>query len=346
MNKSLMEENPICTGTGLVALDVIFSDKEKQPNFLAGGSCGNVLTILSYMGWSSYPIVRLGDDAEGKRIIEDIKKWKVKTKFIEKESGTDSPRIIERIFGGEKPKHRFYTKCEHGKWLPSRKTFLLKSLEHIQNKIPKSNVFYFDRATPSAYEIAVHLKNQGTIIVFEPPKFLQDDKTFLKCLKIANVVKHCYEQANDTEQSGINISLEIQTKGEEGLQYKAKFLKQRNWKKLSAIPTDNLIDAAGSGDWLTAGLIDMLRTHKSLEQVTEEKLEDALNFGQTLASLNCSFVGARGMMYYLTKDELFKIATKKLKNKGKMIELTINQTKKPKLTSKLSSECKICLCTT
>ncbi len=346
MNKSLMEENPICIGTGLVALDIIFSDKEKQPNFLAGGSCGNILTILSYMGWDSYPIVRLGEDIEGKRIIEDMKKWKVKTKFIEKESGTDSPRIIERIFGGENPKHRFYTKCEHGKWLPSRKTFLLKSLKHIQNKIPKSNVFYFDRATPSAYEIASHLKKQNTIIMFEPPKFLQDDKTFLKCLKIADVVKHCYEQANDTEKAKIDIPLEIQTKGEEGLQYKEKFLRHKTWKKLPAIPADNLIDAAGSGDWLTAGLIHMLRSHKFLEQVTEEKLENALNFGQTLASLNCNFIGARGMMYYLTKEELFKIASKKLKNKEKMIEFTINPTKKPKLTSKLSSECKICLCST
>ena len=338
--------NFVCTGSGLVALDVIYKQDDEQPNFLAGGSCGNVLIILSYMGWDSYPIVRLGEDIEGERIIEDMKKWKVKTKFIEKELGTNSPRIIERIFGGEKPKHRFYTKCEHGKWLPSRKTFLLKSLENIQNKIPKSNVFYFDRATPSAYEMAVYLKKQNTIIVFEPPKFLHDDKTFLKCLKIANVVKHCYEQTNDTEQTGINIPLEIQTKSEEGLQYRAKFLKQQSWKKLSAITTNNLIDAAGSGDWLTAGLIHMLRNHKSFEQVTEENLKDAFNFGQTLASLNCNFVGARGMMYYLTKKELFKIATKKIKNKEKMIELTINQTKKSKLTSKLASECKICLCTT
>jgi len=343
MNRGMNKDNPICVGTGLVALDVIYAH-EKKPQFLAGGSCGNVLTILSYLGWNSYPVSRLGQDPEGNRIIEDMKKWGVKTKFIEQESGTNSPRIIERIFTGKNPRHRFYLKCDHGKWLPQRKSFLLKSFEHIQNKIPKSNVFYFDRASPSAYEIAIHLKKQGTIIVFEPPKFLQDDKVFLKCLKISNIVKHCYNQANDTEQSEINIPLEIQTKGEEGLQYKAKFLRHKTWKKLSAIPTNNLIDAAGSGDWLTAGLIHTLRNHKSLEHVTEEKLEHALNFGQTLASLNCNFVGARGMMYDLTKEEVFKIATKNLKNKEKPIELTISHTRKSKLTSKLSSECKICLC--
>ena len=336
--------NFVCVGSGLIALDVIYKENSEQPKFLAGGSCGNVLTILSYMGWNSYPIARLGNDVEGKRIIEDMKKWKVKTKFIEKETGTDSPRIIEKIFGGENPKHRFYMKCEHGNWLPRRKPFLLKSFENIQNKIPKSNVFYFDRATPSAYEIASHLKDQGAIIIFEPPKFLHDDKTFLKCIEISNVVKHCYEQAEATKKLGINIPLEIQTMGENGLQYKAKFLRHRKEKKLSAIPTNNLVDAAGSGDWLTAGLIHMLRNHRSLDSLTEEKLEYALDFGQTLASLNCNYEGARGMMYHLSKEKLFKIATKKMKNRNKPVELTLEHSKKNKLTSKLALECKVCLC--
>ena len=64
-------EIPICIGTGLIALDVIYTT-DKKPNFLAGGSCGNVLTILSYLGWKSLPIARLGNDAEGKRIVEDL----------------------------------------------------------------------------------------------------------------------------------------------------------------------------------------------------------------------------------------------------------------------------------
>jgi len=185
-------KNPTCVGSGLIALDVIFSEKSKQPNFLAGGSCGNVLTILSHMGWDSFPVARLGKDVEGERIIEDMEKWKVKTKFIEQETNSNSPRIIERIFSGKNPKHRFYTKCEHKKWLPNRKPFLLKTLATIQDKIPKSNVFYFDRASPSALELAQNLKKQGSIIFFEPPKFLPDDKNFMKCLRIADIVKHCY----------------------------------------------------------------------------------------------------------------------------------------------------------
>ena len=64
--------------------------------------------------------------------------------------------------------HRFYLKYDHGNWLPRRRPFLLKTLETIQDKIPASNVFYFDRASPSALELARNLKKQGSIIFLDP----------------------------------------------------------------------------------------------------------------------------------------------------------------------------------
>ena len=131
-----MQKTPTCVGTGFIALDIIYADKQ-APNFLAGGSCGNVLTILSYMGWNAYPIARLGNDVEGRRIIQDMKRWNVRTKFIEVEAGSNSPRVIERIFAGKNPRHRFYMKCEHGNWLPSRKPFLLKSFNRNSRKDSK-----------------------------------------------------------------------------------------------------------------------------------------------------------------------------------------------------------------
>ncbi len=338
-----MKNKPVCLGSGLVALDVIYKDAKTRPNFLAGGSCGNVLTILSFLGWDSYPIARLGSDNEGKRVIEDMMKWKVKTKFIEQDSRIHSPRIIERIFEGKKPKHRFYLKCDHGNWLPHRKTFLLKSLETIQNNFPQSNVFYFDRASPSALEIAKIMKKQNAIIFFEPPKFLHDD-VFLKCLQMADVVKHCYDQSEDTKNSGIDIPLEIQTMGEEGLRYKAKFLGHKTWKEMNAYPVHNLVDEAGSGDWLTAGLIHVLCQHKSKYAPSEKKLEFALQFGQAMAALNCKYIGARGIMYNLSKSKLFSLVEKTIKNNTTPIEITNTPYKSMKMESRFASKCKVCLC--
>lgn len=338
MNKA--SNTPVCLGTGLIALDVIYS-KKKNPNFLAGGSCGNVLTILSYLGWKSFPIARLGNDVEGNRIIEDMKNWGVNDKFIEQEDGIKSPRIIEKLLNGKKATHRFYLKCIHGNWLPHRKPYLLKSLGAIQDKIPSSNVFYFDRASPSALELATNLKKEGVIIFFEPPKFLQDEN-FLDCLKIADIVKHCYDQSEETERSGIKIPLEIQTMGEKGLRYRTQ-LNQKSWNRIEAFPVYNLVDTAGSGDWLTAGLIHVLFHTKSKYFPSQKKLEFALKFGEALAALNCNFIGARGIMYNLPKSQLLSLVNKIMKNQQKPI--AIKNTRDIKTSSRFASKCKVCLCT-
>ena len=334
-------KKPVCTGAGLVALDVIFNGDLGNPKFLAGGSCCNVLTILSYLGWNSVPIARLGNDTEGDRIIEDMKKWNVITKFVEKDLKISTPRIIEKVYSGKNPRHTFSLKCSHGKWLPDRRSYLLESLKQIENKIPPSNVYYFDRATPSSLLLARQQKENGALVVFEPPR-LFDDKNFKKCMEIADIVKHCYDLKSNGNSLNLRIPLEIQTMGEKGLRYRANVLGQTKWSELPALPVDKLVDAAGSGDWLTAGLIHMLRNHKLLEQVTEKKLEYALNFGQTLASLNCNYIGARGIMYNMSKSKLFSLAEKILKNREK--PFSINLPVKNLKVTPTAKKCKICLC--
>ena len=338
----LTPAQPVCLGSGLVALDAIYNNENGNPQFFAGGSCCNVLTVLSYLGWSSFPMARLGKDPEGDRIIEDMKRWRVKTKFVEQDPKIPSPRIIERVFDGRRPHHRFYLKCAHGSWLPRRRPFLLKSLESIQDKMPKSDVFYFDRASPSALKTAKILKKQGAVIVFEPPRLLHGD-VFARCLKIADIVKHCYRQSHKDTQPDVKIPLEIQTKGADGLRYRAEFLGYEDWKEMEAFPVLNLVDAAGSGDWLTAGLIHALEKSGTKHTPTIKKLESSLKFGQALASLNCSFTGARGMMYSLKRSHLLSLARKTIAD-NKSPAAVIPANLEAGLTTSLSSKCKVCLC--
>ncbi len=45
------QQNPKIIGTGLIALDVIVNaEHNREPFFQAGGTCGNVLSILSFLG--------------------------------------------------------------------------------------------------------------------------------------------------------------------------------------------------------------------------------------------------------------------------------------------------------
>ena len=333
---------PVCLGSGLVTLDVIYDGKYKDPQFFAGGSCCNVLTILAYLGWTSYPMARLGKDPEGDRIINDIKRWKVKTEFVERDYAISTSKIIEHILNDcGTPHHKFYFKCKHGIWLPRRRPFLLKSLQSIQDMLPQSNVFYFDRADPSALKTAKMLKVQGTVIMFEPPRILQTN-IFLQCLQVADIVKYNHIPSHESKYSQVNIPLEIHTKGEEGLLYRARFLGHDDWVEMKAIPISKVIDAAGSGDWLTAGLIHSLCHGGSRLASSKLELQRSLLFGQALASLNCSFVGARGMMYSVKSSDIFSLADKLIR--GIKPSRRINYIK-PKLKAYAeSSACRVCLC--
>lgn len=54
--------NNIAVGAGLISLDVLIWDGKLIPvGYYVGGTCGNVMMILSRMGWESYPIARLDE---------------------------------------------------------------------------------------------------------------------------------------------------------------------------------------------------------------------------------------------------------------------------------------------
>ena len=334
-------KKPTCLGSGLVALDVIFRAGSDEPEFLAGGSCCNVLTILSYLGWRSFPIARLGCDVEGDRIVEDMRMWGVQNLFIDRDSRTDSPRIIQRTYAGERPRHRFSLRCTHGRWLPHQKPFRLDSLKRIEGEIPPANVFYFDRATPSSLQIARHQKQLGALVVFEPPKIL-DDKNFRECLEISDIFKHCYDsELNDFLHA--SPLLEIQTRGESGLRYRTRMLSQSDWTSLPAFDVGGLVDAAGSGDWLTAGLIHALRHNNTWRDSTEEDLQGALDFGQCLAALNCLYSGARGLMYHIPSTRLDILVSKIMSGHTAKQALDGIQSR-TRHRNGLSPKCRICLC--
>ena len=73
---------PVVIGTGLVALDVVIPNGlAVDPQLCAGGTCGNVLTALAFLGWQSYPIARLGADGAAKRIATDLRQWGVQSRL-------------------------------------------------------------------------------------------------------------------------------------------------------------------------------------------------------------------------------------------------------------------------
>lgn len=344
-----MEPKPKVIGTGLVALDVIINgDIKYNPQLRTGGSCGNVLTILSYLGWKSYPIARLGEDEAARMIIDDMQEWEVETSLITQNNSGSTPIIVEKIKkkrNGE-PIHRFFWKCPCcGSFLPRYQPVLAEDTPAIIKKMPNASIFYFDRVSRSSIELAKESKKRGSLVFFEPCG-IKDKKQFLECLELSDIVKYSHENGihAQTILKKVDISLEIKTLGSEGLRFCFGKSDSRRVKRghMKAYPVHGLKDTAGAGDWCSAGIIHLLGRGgaKSFETIDESAINDALRFGQALAAISCQFEGPRGIMYSISKT-VFQALVRDISNKGKTLE-PIEEKRHEKSTSKMVYYCPEC----
>lgn len=300
-------------GTGLIALDLVISANPDIPvRSWAGGTCGNVLSILSYLGWDAYPIARLNGDSASKCIRADMKRWGVHLDFVGCGPTTDTPIIIQQVLRARdgSPKHRFSWSCPHcGSWLPSFKPVTTKAVERVVASLSNASVFFMDRLSPAALLLAQQASENGAVVVFEPSARC-DEKLLRKAVEIAHIVKysnHRFARISGAMERGSATLVEVQTLGENGLRYRHRFASNASgWKRLDAVAAPQLTDTCGSGDWCTAGLVSMVAIggQEGLIRAGASGLASALRYGQTLAAWNCGFEGARGGMYMVERRQL------------------------------------------
>ena len=308
---SINNFDAVAIGSGLITLDIIINDtNNKYLTICVGGSCGNVLSILSYFKWSSYPVAYMGKDIASNFIIRDLSYWKVNTNLMYFDDNISTPIIIEKVYNNNDITHKFEFKCPYcGSDLPRNRFIPKRYLPEIIKKMPSSDIFYFDRISKTIIEIAEIQKKYGALVFFEPYKITKE-RLFKKCLKIAHIVKYSGEQIKQIPYD-IKIPLEIKTLGELGLKYKINTdeNKEDEWIKLKAYNHNDIIDSAGAGDWCTAGIIHAIGQNGSegLLNASEAQIKNAIKFGQYLASINCKYLGARGMMYNIKTSDIKKI---------------------------------------
>lgn len=312
---SAQAHRPQVFGTGLIALDLVISaDPETPIRAWAGGTCGNVLSILAALGWDAYPIARMNGDAASMRIRADMKKWGVQLKFASCKPTTNTPIIIQHILRARdgSPKHRFSWACPHcGNWLPSFKPVTTNAVEGIGPHMRQAKAFFMDRLSRSALVLAKQAADFGAVVVFEPSA--KSDETLLsEALEIAHIIKYSddrFGRVPGAMERGRATLVEVQTFGANGLRYRHRLDRTASaWKQMAAVKAVRLADTSGSGDWCTAGLISMTARGglEGLIKAGEDGLVQALRFGQKLASWNVGFEGARGGMYALERPRLEK----------------------------------------
>lgn len=301
-----LQPRPVIFGTGLVALDLVISATPGTPiRAWAGGTCGNVLTILSYLGWDAYPIARLNDAPAAQRLKSDLRRWGVHLDYAGCEPATDAPIIVQEIRrtkNGE-PTHRFRWVWPHcGHWLPGYRSVTLKATAHVQEHVNRSTVFFLDRLSPAALKLAETAADMGALVFFEPST-RTEPRLLAAALALAHVIKYAdqrIELPRSTRPSA-SVMLEIKTMGTRGLMYRSWLpqVKNRGWQHVPSVPAPALADACGAGDWCTAGIISKIGLHgaNGFSTVTAPALRACLRYGQALAAWNCGFEGARGGMY-------------------------------------------------
>ena len=127
---------------------------------------------------------------------------------------------------------------------------------------------------------------------------------------LAHVVKYSYERMEEIDLAGAACSLRSKMLGAQGLRLAAiSPATTEGWQQLAGFDIPYIADAAGAGDWCTAGAIHVLGQTglRGFQQADESQIREALRFGQALAAWNCGFTGARGGMYEEDKPTMRRI---------------------------------------
>ncbi len=303
-----LDSSPTVVGSGLIALDILVSPiSTSYAQRWAGGSCANVLAILSYLGWESHPVGRLGKDWSAKEIKRDLAKWGVRLNFVQSDVASSTPIVLERLAqdGSRGPHHSFDWRCPRCmSWFPRYKPIKLSMIEPVLASVEKAQVFYFDKLAPAVIKLATTYRDAGALVIFEPNS-VSNTRLFKQAVSLCHILKYSNERMGN--KSGILSNgsplLQIETLGQEGLRFQ---FRDEQWQYLDAFILETFEDESGAGDWVTAGLLHVLgrEGEANLESRKLKEVEDALQFGQCLAAINCQYSGARGAMYALPRNEI------------------------------------------
>jgi fructokinase len=301
----------------LIALDVILgADADQPPMLAAGGTCGNVLAILSFLGWDAFPVGRLNGDAASDIVRADLQRWGVSMEFAAQSPHAQTPIIIQRNRRTRdgKPRHRYILACpECGAWFPPYRAVTTEAarevIDAVEGVAPSGflpQVFFFDRVSRGAIMLAEAFAERGALVMFEPVG-IGDPKLFREAIGLAHVLKYSHERlpylASERSKARGPL-LEIETLGSDGLRYRSTLLSSRSWRSLGCVKAPSTVDTSGAGDWCTAGILAKLAPAgvQGLESANDSVILGALRFGQSAAAIACAFEGARGVMYALTRS--------------------------------------------
>ena len=326
-----------CMGTGNYSFDII--TQQEYPNGFVvgkrnkseeriltmeiGNTCGNVMTMLPYLGVKTFPVAKLDMSPQGYQMKRDMKAYGADVRFVSNtlSGATTILRCVHKLDKDGHPTMGHKGSTAGRPWngpsaRPARK-YLSSQNGEVDAMVDSldftPDVFFFDIVQAGHRLLAERLREKGTLVYFEGDSNwsrIQDEKqrqaayrAFLRCVEASDIVKMSGELVKDLSFADVYPDkLFIQTLSAEGLRFK---LGKGEWIKLDPIVNPDYKDYEGAGDWTSTTLIAALcsRNMMKVKDMTEEAVKEVLMMAQTMASYSVGFVGSKGLIH---ADENFK----------------------------------------
>ena len=277
-------------GTGFTVLDRVYADGDLADEAL-GGSCGNVLVSLAMLHRHVAPILALGDDDAGGRLIDEFVQAGATIQYITQSAHLRSPVLAQEL-NTALGQHDFSFVCPKTRQeLPRYQPIGEAELALAQSMLAHCTVFYADRLSDSILQAMRTAGTAGAVIFFEPSDFEEGD-LFEEALQLATILKYSEDRLGDRLAHRLTDCVSIVTYGAAGLVVRDGG--ETIW--CEAIDAPRVLDTCGSGDMVSVGVIDwMLANGFGTTCLKAADLLEGIVAGQRLAAENCAYAGARGL---------------------------------------------------
>ncbi len=277
-------------GTGFTVLDRIYADGDLADEAL-GGSCGNVLVSLAMLHRHVAPVLALGDDDAGERLVQEFTQAGAIIGYISRHIGLRSPILAQELDTGSGT-HDFSFVCpDTREAMPRYQPISEEELASALPVLTNCRVFYADRVSSGIVGAMRAAKDAGANIFFEPSD-VEEGGLFEEALGHATILKYSEDRLGERLAGLRTDCISIVTHGAAGLEVRDRG--GAYW--CHAIDSSRVLDTCGSGDMVSVGVIDwMLASGRAKGWSRAAELLEGIVAGQRLAAENCAFAGARGL---------------------------------------------------
>ena len=335
-----MENKIKVIGAGLICIDIIQSGLSSI--VMNGGSCANVLSVLSQVGYDCCVIREQYKGPLEELLSNTLRSLGVNSAFYKK-ANTPPPCVIELL---TKQKHTFSTSCPScGKKILSLHLPTVSNIRPFIDKLSSAAVFYCDRTSSGIRAMMKIVHESNGLIVYEPNS-ARNQKTLIETAAQADIVKCSKERIQEGIAELLRVTcdnkLVIVTDGDRGLSFSHRTSEglMSPWITIPSSFEKPVVDSSGAGDWLTAGFIaELLKKQPfSITEILCDRtgIIELIKKGMKYSELCCTTVGAQGA-FYLPKygNEISNLSSQIIENPNFTEQNSLNSLPCPYCNSSL-----------